>query len=77
MQHRYTPYSVLDLSPNVEAGSARDASRNTFALALHAEGWGYNRYWLAEPPNMTGIARPAPSPLIRSSPPGSTSSHFL
>ena len=64
MQHRQIPYSILDLSPIVEGSSARDAFRNTLDLARHAEGWGYNRYWLAEHHNMTGIASAATSVLI-------------
>jgi luciferase family oxidoreductase group 1 len=58
------PFSVLDLSPIVEGYSASDAFRNTVDLARHAEGWGYNRYWLAEHHNMTGIASAATSVLI-------------
>lgn len=53
------PFSVLDLSPIVEGGTAADALRNTLDLARHAEKWGYQRYWLAEHHNMTGIASAA------------------
>jgi luciferase family oxidoreductase group 1 len=53
------PFSVLDLSPIVEGGTAADALRNTLDLARHAEEWGYRRYWLAEHHNMTGIASAA------------------
>src|SRR6185312_1015822 len=53
------PFSVLDLSPIVEGGTAADALRNTLELARHAEEWGYERYWLAEHHNMTGIASAA------------------
>ena len=58
------PYSILDLSPIVEGGSAAESFRNTLDLARHAEGWGYNRYWLAEHHNMPGIASAATSVLI-------------
>src|SRR6201986_5409172 len=51
-----TPFSVLDLSPIVEGGTAADALRNTLDLARHAEKLGYQRYWVAEHHNMTGIA---------------------
>jgi luciferase family oxidoreductase group 1 len=64
MRHGQIPYSVLDLSPIVEGGSASDAFRNTLDLAQHAEGWGYNRYWMAEHHNMSGIASAATSVLI-------------
>jgi luciferase family oxidoreductase group 1 len=53
------PFSVLDLSPVVEGGTAADALRNTLDLAQHAEAWGFKRYWLAEHHNMTGIASAA------------------
>jgi luciferase family oxidoreductase group 1 len=53
------PFSVLDLSPIVEGGTAADALRNTLDLARHAEALGYERYWVAEHHNMTGIASAA------------------
>jgi luciferase family oxidoreductase group 1 len=53
------PFSVLDLSPIVEGGTAADALRNTLDLARHAEALGYKRYWVAEHHNMTGIASAA------------------
>ena len=58
------PYSVLDLAPIPESGSARDALRNTADLARHAERWGYHRFWLAEHHNMPGIASAATAILI-------------
>ncbi|HSI54163.1 MAG TPA: LLM class flavin-dependent oxidoreductase [Ramlibacter sp.] len=58
------PFSVLDLSPITAAGSASDSFRNTLDLAQHAEGWGFNRYWLAEHHGMPGIASAATSVLI-------------
>ncbi|MDU9005158.1 LLM class flavin-dependent oxidoreductase [Sedimentitalea todarodis] len=57
-------YSVLDLSPIVEGGSAAQSLRNTLDLAQHAERWGYTRYWLAEHHNMPGIASAATSVVI-------------
>jgi luciferase family oxidoreductase group 1 len=53
------PFSVLDLSPILEGGTAGDALRNTLDLARHAERLGYKRYWVAEHHNMTGIASAA------------------
>jgi luciferase family oxidoreductase group 1 len=64
MQQRQIPYSILDLSPITEGGSAGDSFRNTLDLARHAEAWGYRRYWLAEHHNMPGIASAATSVLI-------------
>lgn len=59
-----TRYSVLDLSPIVEGGTAQQSLRNTLDLAQHAESWGYSRYWLAEHHNMPGIASAATSVVI-------------
>ena len=58
------PFSVLDLSPIVEGGTAADALRNTLELARHAEKSGYTRYWLAEHHNMPGIASAATAVVI-------------
>ena len=58
------PYSVLDLSPIPEGGTAADALRNSLALAQHAEALGYNRFWLAEHHDMTGIASAATAIVI-------------
>ncbi|MET0284481.1 MAG: LLM class flavin-dependent oxidoreductase [Polyangiales bacterium] len=57
-------YSVLDLSPIRQGGSAGEALRNTLDLAQHAERWGYRRFWLAEHHNMPGIASAATSIVI-------------
>lgn len=58
------PFSVLDLAPVVEGGTAADAFRNSLDLARHAEVLGYKRYWLAEHHNMPGIASAATSVVI-------------
>ncbi|AQX54942.1 LLM class flavin-dependent oxidoreductase [Priestia flexa] len=58
------PISVLDLSPVLEGSTVADALRNTLDLAQHVEKWGYNRYWLAEHHNMSGIASSATSVVI-------------
>lgn len=59
-----TRYSVLDLSPIVEGGSAAQSLHNTLDLAQHAERWGFSRFWLAEHHNMPGIASAATSVVI-------------
>ena len=59
-----TPLSVLDLSPIIEGGTAADAFRRTADLAQHAEGWDYNRFWLAEHHNMPGIGSAATAVLL-------------
>ena len=59
-----TPFSVLDLAPIVQGGSAAQAFRHTLELARHAERWGYRRFWLAEHHNMPGIASAATAVLI-------------
>lgn len=58
------PFSVLDLAPVVEGGTAADAFRNSLDLARHTEALGYKRYWLAEHHNMPGIASAATSVVI-------------
>jgi len=58
------PFSVLDLAPIVEGGTVADAFRNTVTLAQHVEKLGYNRFWLAEHHNITGIASSATAVLI-------------
>ncbi|HEX5872383.1 MAG TPA: LLM class flavin-dependent oxidoreductase, partial [Longimicrobium sp.] len=58
------PFSVLDLAPIVEGGSAGEALRNSRDLAQHAERWGYRRFWLAEHHNMPGVASAATSVII-------------
>jgi len=58
------PFSVLDLAPIVEGGSAGQSFRNAADLARRAEALGYARYWLAEHHNMPGIASAATSLVI-------------
>ncbi len=58
------PFSLLDLSPIAQDGTAAQALRNTLDLARHAERWGFQRYWLAEHHNMTGIASAATAVVI-------------
>jgi luciferase family oxidoreductase group 1 len=55
------PFSVLDLAPIVQGGTAADALANARDLAQHAEGWGYHRFWMAEHHSMPGIASAATS----------------
>src|SRR4051812_4346245 len=58
------PVSILDLAPIVAGATAADALRNSLDLAQHAERWGYNRFWLAEHHNATGIASAATAVVI-------------
>ncbi|MGH9821133.1 MAG: LLM class flavin-dependent oxidoreductase, partial [Pyrinomonadaceae bacterium] len=58
------PFSILDLAPIVEGGTAADSFRNSIELAQTAERLGYHRYWVAEHHNMPGIASSATSVLI-------------
>ncbi|MEW5421276.1 LLM class flavin-dependent oxidoreductase [Amorphus sp. 3PC139-8] len=58
------PYSLLDLSPIPEGGTAADSLKNSRDLARHAEALGYRRFWLAEHHNMAGIASAATAVLI-------------
>jgi luciferase family oxidoreductase group 1 len=52
-------FSLLDLAPIIEGGSARQALLNSRDLAQHAEQQGYKRFWMAEHHNMGGIASAA------------------
>ncbi|WP_435009256.1 LLM class flavin-dependent oxidoreductase [Tundrisphaera lichenicola] len=63
MDHPF-PFSVLDLSPIREGGTAAEALRNSLDLAQHADRWGYRRYWVAEHHNISGIASAATSVVI-------------
>lgn len=58
------PYSVLDLSPIIQGGTAADSFQHTVDLARHAEKLGYNRFWLAEHHNIPGIGSSATTILI-------------
>ncbi len=57
-------FSVLDLAPIVDGGTATDSFSNSLDLAQHAEKWGFHRYWFAEHHNMPGIASSATSVVI-------------
>jgi luciferase family oxidoreductase group 1 len=57
-------FSLLDLSPIPEGGTAADALRNSIDLARYAEASGYHRFWLAEHHNMPGIASAATAVVI-------------
>src|SRR3954451_8328470 len=61
---RMIPFSILDLAPIQQGSNAAQAFRNSLDLARHAEAWGYQRFWLAEHHNMTGIASAATSVVI-------------
>lgn len=56
-----TAFSILDLAPVPLGATPGDALRRSRDLAQHAERLGYNRFWMAEHHNMTGIASAATS----------------
>lgn len=58
------PFSILDLSPIIEGGTAAQSFAHTLDIAQHGERWGYHRYWMAEHHGMPGIASAATSVLI-------------
>jgi alkanesulfonate monooxygenase SsuD/methylene tetrahydromethanopterin reductase-like flavin-dependent oxidoreductase (luciferase family) len=51
--------SILDLAHVPVGSDVGQALRNTLDLARHADGLGYQRFWLAEHHNMPGIASAA------------------
>jgi len=61
---KFPPLSVLDLVPVQQGATPGEALRNSLALAQHAEALGFQRYWVAEHHNMTGIASAATSVVI-------------
>ena len=58
------PFSILDLSPIVQGGSASQSLANTLDLARHGERLGLTRFWVAEHHNMPGIASAATSVVL-------------
>jgi luciferase family oxidoreductase group 1 len=58
------PFSVLDLSPIREGGTAAESFRNTLDLAKHVERLCFSRFWVAEHHSLPGIASAATSVVI-------------
>lgn len=58
------PFSILDLSPIHEGGTAGEALQRSLDLARLAEQLDYRRYWVAEHHNMPGIASAATAVVI-------------
>ena len=58
------PISILDLAPIRQGSDAAQAFDLMRKQAQHAEKLGYNRYWIAEHHNMSGIGSAATSVLI-------------
>lgn len=59
-----TRFSILELAPVREGHHIRDALTHALALAQHAEKLGFERLWMAEHHNMSGIASSATSVLL-------------
>ncbi len=59
-----TAYSLLDLVPILEGGTASQSFANAAELARHAEVEGFSRYWVAEHHGMAGIASAATAVVI-------------
>lgn len=57
-------FSILELAPIHDHGTAQQALHQSLDLAQHAEKWGYHRFWVAEHHNMSGIASSATSVLL-------------
>ncbi len=58
------PFSILDLSPIREGGSAGEALQQSLAAVQLAEQLGFQRYWVAEHHSMPGIASAATALVI-------------
>ncbi|MFQ6031118.1 MAG: MsnO8 family LLM class oxidoreductase, partial [Dehalococcoidia bacterium] len=56
--------SVVDQSPVRDGGTAGEALCNTIELAEAVEGFGYQRYWLAEHHSLPNFAGTSPEVLI-------------
>ena len=56
--------SVVDQSPVRRGGTVHQALQETVQLAQACERWGYDRYWVAEHHNSSGLACTAPEILI-------------
>ncbi len=61
---RQIPYSVLDLAWIPTGSTPAEALQRTRELAVLAEQLGYNRYWMAEHHNMSGVACCATSVVL-------------
>ena len=59
------PLAILDLVRITEGANARTALDNARDLAVHAETWGYGRFWVAEHHNFPSIASAATSLVIQ------------
>lgn len=59
-----TAYSLLDLVPIIQGGTAAQAFTNAADIAAHAESLGFTRYWVAEHHGMEGIASAATAVVI-------------
>lgn len=58
------PYSVLDLAVVTEGSNPKEAIERSRELAIEAEKFGYNRFWMAEHHNMEHIASSATAVLL-------------
>ncbi|NAW51966.1 MsnO8 family LLM class oxidoreductase [Elizabethkingia argentiflava] len=57
-------YSILDLAYIAQGNSIYKTLKHSLDLAIHAEKWGYERFWLAEHHNMVNIASSATAVLV-------------
>ena len=60
-----TALSILELGRVRQGGDRRIALDEARALARHAEGWGYQRFWVAEHHNMPTVTTAATSLVIQ------------
>lgn len=55
---------ILDMSPRLGGASDEEALSRSAALAVRAEEWGYERYWLSEHHGMDALACTAPEVML-------------
>ncbi|WP_322923178.1 MsnO8 family LLM class oxidoreductase [Paenibacillus campi] len=63
-QHTPIPLGILDMSPLLEQASPEEGLERSVQLAIAAERWGYERFWLSEHHDIDGLACTAPEVLI-------------
>src|SRR5699024_12562655 len=56
--------SILNQVPVSADDTSQQALEDAITLAIHADKWGYQRYWVAEHHDLYGLACPNPDVLL-------------